>query len=73
MASEILTKRAASVRVVTGTSASGNSTYTNISLGSLNKDAWDAGKALAIVSALEPCLDNNIDSVPMTATYAVVE
>lgn len=41
----------------------GNNKTLSISLGSLNKDAFDADKVMAIVDLLEPCLEKTINSV----------
>lgn len=40
-----------------------NSGTINLSLGSLNKAAFDAAKAMAIVDLLEPCLEKTLHHV----------
>lgn len=66
-------KRQAYARLATGTSASGTTTYTNVSLGTLssNESAWDGDKAIAILSALSPVFNHDITALPMTVTYNV--
>ena len=45
----------------------------SISLGSLNKDAWDADKAMAIVNTLAPCLEKSLMSVIKTETTTLAD
>lgn len=40
-----------------GTNANGTVKTINLSLGSLDKDAFNADKAMAIIDLLEPCLE----------------
>ena len=40
-----------------------NSGTVNLSLGSINKDAFNADKAMAIVGLLSSCLENTVSSV----------
>jgi len=68
MAVETIKKRTAAVRVENGTDSEGNVKTTTVSLGTLAKDRWDGDKALAIVGALEPCLNNVIAAIETTAT-----
>lgn len=48
------------VRLVNGQTAQGATKYLNLSLGAMNKDAFDDDKALAITSLLEPCLSKAV-------------
>ena len=41
----------------------GNNKTLSINLGSLNKDAFNADKAMAIVGLLSPCLEKTVSSV----------
>lgn len=68
MAVEEIKKRSAAIRIENGTDSEGNVKTTTVSLGTLSKDRWDGDKALAIVGALEPCLNNVITTVETTAT-----
>ncbi|MBQ7154659.1 MAG: hypothetical protein IJR85_03760 [Synergistaceae bacterium] len=52
-----LNKVSVSLKLNNGTSAQGTTKTISISLGSLNKDTFNADKAMAIVELLEPCLD----------------
>ena len=71
MANSVLQKVSVSVKLNNGTDAQGNTKTVGISLGSLNKDSFDADKALAIVSALGPCLDKSVESVEKTEVSTI--
>lgn len=73
MATQLLMKRQAYVAVATGSTSSGSTITTRVSIGDLDKDAWDADKAVAIVMALGPCLQETVYNVPMVATYHITE
>ncbi len=66
MATTALNKVSVSVVLEDGTDAKGNLKTTSISLGTLDKDNFNADKALAIVSLLEPCLSKTLYSVRKT-------
>ena len=68
MAVETMKKVGVSVRLENGTDSSGNMKYVSLSLGNINKDNFDADKALAVVTALAPCLTKTVSSVEKTAT-----
>lgn len=51
------------VKLNNGTNANGTTRTVSFSLGSLNKAAFDADKAMAIVALLEPCLEKTLNSV----------
>ena len=53
--SENVSKRTCAVVLSRGTTPSGTVQTTNVSIGTLDKDAWDAEKAMAIANLLEPC------------------
>lgn len=73
MASETMTKQTCTLRLANGTTESGATKYISMSLGSLanGSEAWDAAKAVAIVSALVPCLDKSVSVVLHTPTFSV--
>ena len=48
------------VRLINGQTAQGSTKYLNLSLGAMNKDAFDDDKALAITTLLEPCLAKSV-------------
>lgn len=73
MASEILTKRQAYASLAVGTTASGDTRTARVGIGTLDKDAWDADKAVAILAALQPIFEYSIEEFPMVATYSVME
>ena len=56
-------KVSVNVKLNNGTNTNGTPKTLTVSLGSLNKDAFDADKAMAIVELLEPCLEKTINSV----------
>lgn len=58
-----LNKVSVNVKVNNGTTPTGTVKTLSVSLGSLNKDAFDADKAMAIVRLLEPCLEKALVSV----------
>ena len=66
MATTTLKKVSVSIKLDNGTDAEGNQKTVSISLGNLSKDTFDADKALAIVGALEPCLNKMPVSVEKT-------
>ena len=51
-----VSKISVNVKVSNGTNANGTPKTLSIGLGSLDKDAFNADKAKAIVDLLEPCL-----------------
>lgn len=71
MAAETIKKVACNVMVETGTDAEGNIKTASVSLGTLSKDSWNADKALAIVSALGPCLSKSINSTDKVQTSTI--
>ena len=58
-----LNKVSVNVKLNNGTNANGTAKTLSLSLGSLNKAAFDASKAMAIVDLLEPCLEKTLHSV----------
>ena len=55
-----------SMKLNNGTSATGAVKTVSVSLGSLNKDTFEANKAMAIVTLLTPCLAKSLVSVNKT-------
>lgn len=71
MATETLKKVVCNVMVENGTDAEGNIKLVSFSLGSLSKDNFDADKALAIVTALRPCLSKTVNSTNKIETSTI--
>lgn len=71
---ETLASLTGRIRLANGTTTSGAVRTVNQSFGSsLNKSAWDADKAMNIVSAMEDILDKEINDVQAVKTYTVRE
>lgn len=70
---ERLTKRTARVSLNNGQDAQGNTKYVydNISGLSGTAAAWDPDKYLAIIGALEPCLNKTLEAAETVATYSI--
>ena len=71
MAVSTLKKVSVSIKLENGRDEEGNMRYTGISLGSLDKDNFDADKALAIAGLLEPCLAKNMGPVEKTEVSTI--
>lgn len=71
MAISTLKKVSASIRLNNGTDMDGNTLTVGISLGNMNKDTFDADKALAIVGLLEPCLSKAVEAVEKTEVSTI--
>lgn len=71
MASSILQSVKVAVNLNNGTDSQGNTKTVALSMGSLNKNAFDADKALAIVSALGPVLDKSVEHVSKTEVSTI--
>lgn len=56
MAITSISKVSVALKLDNGTSDSGNTKTVSVSLGNLNKDAFDADKVMSVVSLLKPCL-----------------
>ena len=56
-----------------GTTASGGIKTANVNLGDLNKSNFDADKAIAIISLLEPCLDKSLYAIEKTEVSSIAE
>ena len=65
--SELTLKHSVSVKLNNGTK-DGKVQTVSISFGSLDKDEWDAQKAMNIVDLMEPCLSKSIYEVQKTTT-----
>lgn len=68
MATETPKKRTCSYGLANGTSASGATRVTLQSIGNLDKSAWDADKAMAIIGALSPITSVSIVSAQTVLT-----
>ena len=68
MATAITTKIRVNIKL-----DAGNGKTVSVSLGSLNKDAFDANKVLSIVGLLDSIFDKSIDSVEKIETSAIIE
>lgn len=73
VATETLKNLTAQALVAVGTTSSGSTKTAQMSMGTLNKDAWDATKMMAIVDALEPCISNEIVELQKTGKYQITE
>lgn len=65
---ETLESLSSRMRLSNGQTSTGAVKTVNVSLGTLDKNAWDPDKAMAIANALEPCLDKSIYVVDKVAT-----
>lgn len=66
MATATLKKVSVSVKLDNGVDSEGNIKMVSLSLGSMDKDSFNADKALAIVSLLGPCLSKTVEAVEKT-------
>ena len=55
-----------------GLDSAGNVKTLNVSLGTLNKDAWDAQKAMNIVELARPCFSRTVYSTEKTESDTLV-
>lgn len=67
MAVKTLKKMSVTVKVNAGTDSEGNVKTASINLPNLSELGYDADKALAVVSALAPCISKTITAVEETA------
>lgn len=67
MAVKTLKKMSVAVKVNAGTDSEGNVKTASLNLPNLSETNYDADRALAIVSALAPCLSKTITAVEETA------
>lgn len=63
---ETLKKISVTVKVNAGTDSEGKIKTANINLPNLSEVSYDADKALAVVSALAPCISKTITAVEQT-------
>ena len=68
MATETVVKRQAYLGLNNGSTSSGSTIVKRVSLGTLDKDAWNIDKVVAIVQALQPIMSKSIYEVPAVAT-----
>ena len=68
---ELLQKTGVALKLNNGTKAGVVQTV-SLSLGTLDKDEWDADKAMAIIDLLEPCLSKGIEEVVKTTQTKLV-
>ena len=63
-----LNKLAVAIKLEDDVTSTGATKTVSISLGNLNKDAFDADKAMNIVNLLVPCLEKDLYAVVKTDT-----
>ena len=63
MANTRAKKISVNIKLDNGTDGEGNQRTVSIPLGTLNKDNFDADKAIAIIAALEPCLSKTVYAI----------
>lgn len=68
---ETLKKVSVTVKINAGTDSEGNIKTANINLPNLSELGYDADKALAIVSAMGPCLSKTITAVEQTRVHTL--
>ena len=66
MATRTLKKMSVTVKVNAGTDSEGNVKTASLNMPNLSELHYDADKALAVVSALAPCLSKTITAVEET-------
>ena len=71
MATVTSTKLRVNVKLDNGTTATGATKTVSISLGSLNKDAFDADKAVTLAGLLSPVLSKSIVTIEKVETSAI--
>ncbi len=71
MATSTITRVTARVKLENGRDEAGVMHYTGISLGTLNKDTFNADKALAIKDLLTPCLSKNVAGLEKTEVSTI--
>ena len=69
----IVTSESVAVNILLndGVTAAGSVKTVSISLGSLNKAAFDADKVMAIVNLLSPCLAKNVEQIVKIETSQI--
>ena len=71
MATTTLKNVSVVLKLENGMDDAGNYRYVNLSLGNLNKDTFDADKALAVIAVLAPCLSKTVGIVEMTQNTVI--
>lgn len=71
MAIETLRAVSAQLSLENGRDAHGNMTYVKQSIANISKEGYTADRYLAIVAALEPCLNKDIGIIDAIKTYFV--
>ena len=66
MATTTLRKVSVTIKLDDGEDSQGNPKTVSVSLGSLNKDTFDADKVIAIAGALSSCLSKTIVEIDKT-------
>ena len=64
---------AASLKLNNGTTASGATKLVSLSLGKLDKDAWNASKVLALKDLIAPCLALEVEDCVKTETSSLYD
>ncbi|MBQ9222102.1 MAG: hypothetical protein IJ587_12725 [Synergistaceae bacterium] len=63
MAVSTLKKISVNVKLNNGTDSEGNVRLVSVTLGNLSEENYDNDKALAVVTALAPCLSKTVSSI----------
>ena len=66
-------KISVAIKLNNGTTTTGKAKTVSVNLGSLNKTAFDAQKAVNIVNALVPCLDKSLNAIMKTEVSELYE
>lgn len=69
MAVESLASLTCDVVLEDGTDSKGNLKTTTTNIGTLDKDGWNGDKALAIIGALEPCLNKTLYNIQVAKKF----
>ena len=66
-------KVAVAIKLNNGTTKTGAPKTVSVSLGKLDKSAFDAQKAINIVNVLVPCLDRSLNAIEKTEVSELYE
>lgn len=71
MATNTLYSIGVSIKLDDGQDSQGNPKTVSISMPALSKNNYDDDKALAVIGALEPCLNKSINAIRKTTVTSV--
>ena len=71
MATTTLRKVSVTIKLDDGEDSQGNPKTVSVSLGSLNKDTFDADKVVAIAGGLEPCFNKSLTGIEKTEVSSI--